>query len=403
MKKMLHIKRTVTLLALSLAIGFGARAQVEWRLTNALFSALDPDGAGPATGTVTFDVQIHTTGATIPNIIGISTGYSWQSANALLPTGVTCGSVSIPKPSNITMGAEFGAAGFIYNNVDQCSGTVNFTAGGQTFDRRASGTVDGGVITLTPAWLTMFTVTLWSRGIVFPQAGYTVINSGADAPNTPPGIVFPTYAVGDPEIGYPAVSLTYTTPLPLGLTVTPVTFSKYDVKCSETGTSITWTTSNEQNSSYFEIQRSDNSSGTDWRSIGRISAAGNSSRERNYQYLDLEAGTAAYRIKQVDVNGRTTYTDIKRSSCEARALNVALYPVPAKTMLTVAIRSDRPAKTSLQVIDATGRVVYKLMNAVINTGSNNIQLDVHSLPAGEYILVSSDPSVYIRQKFIIAR
>lgn len=408
MKRMLHIYKVFAIILLLSAKGLSVAAQTcEWRLANPLFNSIDPDGAGPATGSVTFTLQAHTTSGVINQVSGISVGWCWQTANAMLPAGVTCG-LSVTPPSNVTVSPALAALGFTYNSVDQCSGTVNFSTGGQTFNRRSSGSFDGGIFNLTTTWTDFFTVTLWSLnpdGGPTPQGGYVALNSSGVAPNTPAGIAFGSYALSDVPGGeYVVNSLTYTTPLPLVTGALPVLFSRYDVKCTERGTSLSWSTASEQSSSYFDVEKSAAGNGTDWTSIGRVAAAGISATQQNYQYLDLEGGNAAYRIKQVDQNGRVVYTDLKRSSCAAPAsLDVLLYPIPARDKLTVAIRSSRAARTNLQVIDATGRVVYKLQNTTINVGNNNIQLDLHSLTAGEYILVSTDPSVYINKKFVIAR
>ncbi|WP_255154600.1 T9SS type A sorting domain-containing protein [Ferruginibacter sp. HRS2-29] len=401
---MLHIYKVVAVVFLLSVKAISSSAQVcEWRLANPVYNPVDPDGAGPATGTVSFTLQVHTTSGTITQVSGISVGWCWQTANAMLPTGINCG-LSVPPPSNVTVNPVLAGLGFTYNNVDQCSGTVNFSTGGETFNRRSSGSFDGGVFDLSTTWVDLFTVTLWSLGSSAPHGGYVALNSSGVSPNVPAGIAFGSYALSDVPGGeYVVNSLTYTSPLPLVTGPVPVTFSRYDVKCSDRGTALTWSTSVEYNSNYFEVEKSANGSGTDWKAIGRTPAAGSSAIQQNYQYLDLEAGAAAYRIRQVDLNGRATYTDIKRSSCEAKSINVLLYPIPAKDRLTVAIRSSRAARTNLNVIDATGRIVLRQSNTIINAGSNNVLLDVHTLPAGEYILVSSDPSVYINQKFVIAR
>jgi hypothetical protein len=54
------------------------------------------------------------------------------------------------------------------------------------------------------------------------------------------------------------------------------------------------------------------------------------------------------------------------------------------------------------VVDTTGRIVLK-QNAIINKGLNNIVLDIHSLPSGNYILVSGDASIYLNKKIVVSR
>lgn len=180
----------------------------------------------------------------------------------------------------------------------------------------------------------------------------------------------------------------------------PVNFISYDVKCNDKGALLSWSTAGEQNSDRFEIQRSYNS--TDWTVIDNLPAAGNTSAQRNYQYLDLKGGAAFYRVRQVDRDGQFIYTAIKRTDCKSTAQDVIIYPVPATDKLTVVIRSDKALKTDLKIIDANGRIVQKV-NTQINKETNNIILDVSALPSGSYMLISSDPSLIINKKFTVMR
>src|SRR6478672_6112774 len=254
------MKLFITLFFLSAALSANTQT-LEWQLVNPVFNPADPDGGGPATGSVTFTLQVRTTSGTLSNVTGLSTGWSWQSANAMLPTGSPCGTNSVTQPANITMSSAF--AGFTYNNVDECSGSVNFSNGSQTFDRRASGTVDGGTITLTTTWVDVFTVTLWSLASSSPHGGFVIINSGAGGSPGP----FSTYAVSDNLANeYVVNSLTFTTALGLESGALPVTFSSFDANCTNNGVMIRWSTATELNSNNFEVERSIN--GREWKLVG---------------------------------------------------------------------------------------------------------------------------------------
>ncbi|MBL7730178.1 MAG: T9SS type A sorting domain-containing protein [Chitinophagaceae bacterium] len=180
----------------------------------------------------------------------------------------------------------------------------------------------------------------------------------------------------------------------------PVTFSQYDANCSEKGAMLSWTTVTEQNSNLFEIQRSEN--GLDWTVIGTVNAAGNSNSSRSYRYLDLKGGAAFYRLRQVDMDGRYTYTEIKRTNCRAGQFDVVLYPVPAKDNITVVINSDKAVRTDLLIVDMNGRTVRRVPTQ-INSGNNTIQLNVSDLSAGQYLLSGSDPSIELNKKFTVIR
>ncbi|MFT3981903.1 MAG: T9SS type A sorting domain-containing protein [Ferruginibacter sp.] len=391
------LKKLAIALVFLLSVSSISMAQdCEWRLETPTFTSVDPDGAGPALGSATFTLQVRTRVGSIPNVTAISVGYSYQSANAMIPTTPGCSIVS--GPANVTISPAFAAGGFAYTTVNQCGDFAQNT-GGQNFDKRAVGTMDavsGSGVTLTTAWTDVFTVTLWTLSNSNPQGGYVIINSGAGGN---PG-EFNTYAISDASFNeYIAYSLTYVTPLPLGTTA-PVTFTSFAAKCSGNGTLISWSTAQELNSDYFEVQRS--TDGNIWKSIGRTPGAGISNGSRTYSQLDLEAGNAMYRIKQVDKNGQVTYTNIERANCDVKSISAVLYPVPAKDVLNVVIKSDKALNAQLVIMDITGKLVRKLETNLQN-GTNNFRFDLTGLSSGEYILRSTDPSLELNKKFTIVR
>jgi hypothetical protein len=66
---------------------------------------------------------------------------------------------------------------------------------------------------------------------------------------------------------------------------------------------LNWQTAQEINTSHFIIERSAN--GTDFSSIGKVSASGNNSITKDYLYTDTKPakGTNYYRLKMVDADG----------------------------------------------------------------------------------------------------
>lgn len=75
---------------------------------------------------------------------------------------------------------------------------------------------------------------------------------------------------------------------------------------------INWVTGSEVNNHYFEIERSFD--GKIFENIGKVKGNGNSRTVQHYQYIsegqDLEGKDVYYRIKQVDYDGKFTYSQI---------------------------------------------------------------------------------------------
>lgn len=400
MKNFTFLKKLCASIGFLFVLCTSIQAQVpcEWRLTTPTFNATDPDGAGPATGSATFTLQIRATGDIIKDVNVLTTGWSYQSANAMIPLG-NCTIIS--NPQNVTVSPAFVAAGFAYTVVNQC-GNFNQTAGGQTFNKRVVGTLDGNRIDIGNTWMDVFTVTLWTLGNTAPHGGYVVINSGSSGDNVPPGIVFTTYSVSDiPANEYGVNSLTYTTPLPLVTGALPVIFSKFSANCVSNGTLLEWTTSSEINNSHFNVQRSNN--GISFETFAIVQPSQANSTEKRYTYLAPASGDMAYRIEQVDKNGKKTYSDIKRANCTERIQIVRLYPIPAKTELTASFDATFNTTINLSIIDIYGRVVKTIKNVQVTPGLNQIKLATNNLPSGDYILRSSSTSVLINQKFVIVK
>jgi hypothetical protein len=404
MKYKLHI-----LIFSVLSIGFTSASfaqRAEWRLVNAVFNPADPDGAGPATGSVSFTMQIHAMTTPLNNITAITTGWSWQSAHAMVPTvggpgtgtGAPGCTTPVNTPANVVISPEFATAGFLYNTVNECLVT-NQTVNSKLFDRTTIGTLESSSgINLTTTWVNVFTVTMWTRNSINPRGGFVIINSSNAGTPGP----FSNYELSDALANaIEANTLTYAAALGIPSETLPVILNTFDAVClPNKTTSITWSTERETNNDYFEVEKSIN--GSDWKLVTKVFSSGNTVSEKSYQVIDAQGGAAQYRLKQVDRNGKVIYSPTVRTTCEGRNIFVTLYPVPAKDVVTLIVGSDKSIKTNLQVFDTKGRMLIN-MPVSITSGTNNFKLEVHSLPAGEYILKGSNTNLEISKRFTVLR
>lgn len=91
----------------------------------------------------------------------------------------------------------------------------------------------------------------------------------------------------------------------------PVELSGFKAIRKQNTAVLQWQTATEQNSESFVIERS--SDGNRFTAIGTVRAAGNSNTMRSYSYEDAFPlkGKNYYRLKQVDIDGRSSYSDIR--------------------------------------------------------------------------------------------
>jgi hypothetical protein len=360
---------------------------VSIRLVQTSFSATDPDGAGgPAKGSVTIQFELMATGGPI-NVDGMGLSFVYQS------------SLLMPTPTNTTtaQGPVAAGAGW-FQMVDNRAGTdVSVTYGGRTFDKRMIVTFNqiAGLdnIAIPNTFTAVAQVTYWTLGNTAPEGGYATPESGDIVPQN-------SLSSDGGLTSFNFLSPNLNTPLPLGSSVLPVLFTKFDASCTNNGALVKWSTGSEFNSNYFELQRSTN--GNNWTSVATIKAAGNSSTAHTYQQLDLNGGAVYYRIKQVDLDGHPVYTSIIRTNCERRSIDMVIYPVPARDILNVVIQSDKSLKTQLLLVDGVGKIVRK-MNATLFNGSNTFLFNLKGLASGEYLLRSNAPGIELNKTFNIVR
>lgn len=380
------MKKILLLLFVSLGGFIVTNAQVvSMRVIQSSYSETDPDGAGLATGIVSFRFELMASSPVLADGVGLSVVFQ---SDKLMAT---------PTNTTLLLGPLASAAAWV-QGVDNRAGSpitpVNY--GGQSFDTRMLVTFNQaqGIpnATIPPTWTAVCEVTYWTKGNTYPNGGYIV--------NQPGSVVAQNELSSDGGLStYPLESPNLNTPIPLGAAL-PVLFSQFEAKCSNNGTAISWSTEQEANSAYFELERSIN--GTTWKTLGRTPAAGNSTSTRKYNQLDLEAGNAMYRVKQVDKDGQVIYTNIERANCQVKNVSAVIYPVPATDVLNVVIKSDKAVRTQLMVFEISGKLVKRL-DANVQNGTNNFSIDLKGLTSGDYILKSSDAGIELNKQFTIIR
>ena len=161
----------------------------------------------------------------------------------------------------------------------------------------------------------------------------------------------------------------------------PVRFVSFNARCENQNIIIEWKTSQEQNSSQYFVERSDN--GIHWTIIGTLSASGNSNTEKSYSFTDTNpTQDAYYRITERDINGQMQYTPTTKTSCTVTDV-IGLWPNPVHDVVNIKINSSNKSEAIIELFDSKGALV-KLEKANVLKGINQLQLDMKGLPNGVY-------------------
>ena len=173
----------------------------------------------------------------------------------------------------------------------------------------------------------------------------------------------------------------------------PVSLIQFKGEKKESVNILNWTTTKEINNKGFEILRSVN--GSDFTSIGyKASSAinGNATGELNYSFIDNKApaGNCYYRLRQVDINGKKTNSNIIliKGIKENRIAFTAIYPNPVKITLSVILSSPSSENLNLLITDISGRTVRE-QKFFANAGDNQFNINVGNLNTGTYIIKAS--------------
>ena len=189
-------------------------------------------------------------------------------------------------------------------------------------------------------------------------------------------------------------------------TTLPVTMLSFNAENRNGDVKLNWSTASEKNNSGFNIERSID--GNTFEYVKFVKGAINSSVVLSYSAVDEKAFVNAasnklyYRLQQVDIDGKYTYSKIAEVSYNivATSFNVSAYPMPFDKWFNVAIQSPDGGLTELTVTDLQGRVVAKQqINAVSGVTSYSIR-DIENVEAGVYFLQVKQGSNNINIKVV---
>lgn len=181
----------------------------------------------------------------------------------------------------------------------------------------------------------------------------------------------------------------------------PLTLTDFTGRLQNNNAILNWKTENEQNTSHFEVERSTN--GRNYTAIGNVTAM-NQSGIHNYSYTDnniaaLVVPVDYYRLKQIDIDGKFTYSKIIALSIDNSRNVVLLYPNPAFNELNLSVSITKADKVQGRVIDNAGRVV-KQQQWNLSAGSTAITIDVNALAKGMYYLELKGENINERKQFV---
>jgi hypothetical protein len=177
----------------------------------------------------------------------------------------------------------------------------------------------------------------------------------------------------------------------------PLTLAAFTGEETATGNQLHWTTTMEENTASFTIQKQTTGAFTD---IAQLPAAGNSHQPLQYSYTDAKEGDARYRLKMADIDGKFTYSRVIALSGNATGLSIRILPNPASQPQSLTIGSSSTTGAILTVTDIGGRRLRE-EHITLQKGDNSLDPAIlATLPQGIYLVGIATGQLQQTIKFI---
>ena len=178
----------------------------------------------------------------------------------------------------------------------------------------------------------------------------------------------------------------------------PVKLIGFTAKLVKGTTMLTWITASEINNSYFDIERSFD--GHLFTKVGTLKAKGNSNSRADYAFVDAtslevlkNANVLYYRLKQVDISGKSDYSNVLSVSQFENTIFevIATVPNPFNDETEITYKTSNTSQVDIQITDAFGKLV-KTETVTPVLGANNYKLQLDDLNASGlyFIKISQD-------------
>lgn len=156
-----------------------------------------------------------------------------------------------------------------------------------------------------------------------------------------------------------------------------------------------WITILETNNAFFSVEKS--SDGFNFTEILRIDGAGNSNELRNYKAIDEQPfrGLNYYRLKQVDWDGKFTYSKVIVIDLKSDNEEFIIYPNPTQGNIHIRTLSQMIA---IRILSLTQQTIFE---KYFNPNLKETVLNLESLSKGIYIIEIICTHQRILKKIII--
>lgn len=184
-------------------------------------------------------------------------------------------------------------------------------------------------------------------------------------------------------------------------TTLPVEWGYFRLNGLENEVIVEWQTLTETNNDHFEVQKS--SDGEHFNTLTIVAGAGNSNVPVEYDYSDpiQDAGTFYYRIRQVDYDGKESFSRVLSIISENPSAGITISSLISNE-LTVNTVLPVLYPLQLSMFDMQGRLVYAPEAFTLGAAESR-SWNVETLPDGLYFIKITGNGVNLSSSLLKAR
>ncbi len=187
----------------------------------------------------------------------------------------------------------------------------------------------------------------------------------------------------------------------------PVEITTFTAKVEKNNITLKWITATEVKNFGWEVERSQNNN--DWTKVGFVQGSGNSNSPKNYNFTDkdLASGKYIYRLKQIDTDGGSSYSNKLEVNINSEVNGYILeqnYPNPFNPSTIIKFKFAEKTKATLKVYDALGKEVAELFNEIAEPQKEySVNFNGADLPSGVYFYKIESSSKTVVKKMMLLK
>ncbi len=186
----------------------------------------------------------------------------------------------------------------------------------------------------------------------------------------------------------------------------PVNVVSFDAKARGNDVDVFWATASEKNTQHFVVDRA--TPAGDFSTLRTVPASGNTSVRRDYKITDenLAAGTYAYRLTAVDIDGARSNSQVVNVTIDGEGNGLMLTdvsPNPVSNSATVNFTLTTGADVQLVLVNTAGQEVATVVSGFYGAGTHPASIEAANIPSGSYTLVLRSNGLVVSKNVTVSK